>query len=77
MNFLKGLAIGLLSLLLFLSLIIFGLALTLNNTILNPKFIASELDILPVSSLAEEIVSEQITEGELPERSLIITQSYV
>lgn len=67
MKFLKGLAISLLSFLLFLSLSIFGLAFTLNNTILNPDFVVSELDRLEVSSLAEGIISEQIPEGEFPE----------
>jgi len=60
MKLLKGLALTLLSLLLFLSLSIFGLALTLNNTILNPDFVVSELDRLDISSLAKEFISEQI-----------------
>ena len=60
MKFLKGLALGLLSFLLFLSLSIFGLALTLNYTILNPDFVVSELDKLDVYSLAKEQISQQI-----------------
>lgn len=67
MKFLKGLAIGLLSFLLFLSLSIFGIAFLLNQTILNPNFITSELDKLDVSSLAEELISEQVSEEEFPE----------
>jgi len=59
MKFLKGLAIGLLSFLLFLSLTIFGILFLSNQTILNPNFITSELDKLDVSSLAEELISEQ------------------
>ncbi len=39
----------------------------LNSTILNPRFITSELDRLNVSSLAEELLSEQPPEGEFPE----------
>lgn len=58
MKILKGLALGLLSFLLFLSLSIFGLAFMLNNTLLNPDFITSELDRLDISSLAEELISE-------------------
>ncbi len=65
MNVLKGLALGLLGFLLFLSLSILGLAITLNNTILNPDFLVSELDKLDVSSLAGEVLSEQIPEEEL------------
>jgi len=59
MKFLKGLAIGLLSFLLFLSLSIFGLLLLINQTILNSSFITSELDKLNVATLAEELISEQ------------------
>jgi len=67
MKFLRGLGLTLLSLLLFLSLSIFGLVFLLNNTILSPKFITSELDRLDVSSLAEEVISQQILEEEFPE----------
>ncbi len=59
MKFLKGLAITLLSFLLSLSLIIFGLAFMLNSTILNPDFITSEVDKFEVAALVEEIISEQ------------------
>jgi len=64
MKFLKGLALGLLGFLLFLSLSIFGLALTLNYTILNPDFIVSEVDELDISSLVEEFLSEEIPQEE-------------
>jgi len=65
MKFLKGLVLSLLSLLLFLSLSIFGLALTVNYTILNPDFVVSELNKLDISSLAGEFLSQQIPpEGE-------------
>ena len=64
MKFLKGLALSLLSFLLFLSLSIFGFMFMLNNTILNPEFVTSELDRLDVTSLAEELLSEQISEEE-------------
>ena len=67
MKFLKGLAIGLLSFLLFLSLTIFGILFLLNQTILNPNFITSELDKFDVSSLAEEFISEQEDEEAFPE----------
>ena len=67
MKFLRGLGLTLLSLLLFLSLSIFGLALLLNNTVLSPKFITSELDRFDMSSLAEEVISQQIPEEEFPE----------
>jgi len=60
MKVLKVLALILLSFLLFLSLSIFGLALTLNLTILNPDFAASELDRLDIPSLTKDLLSQQI-----------------
>ncbi len=67
MKILKGLALGILSFLLFLSLSILGLAITLNYTILNPNFVVSELDKLNISSLVEESLSEEADQEELPE----------
>jgi len=60
MKFLKGLALAILSFLLFLSLSVFGLVLTLNQTILNPDFVISQVDRLDIPSLAGEMLSEQI-----------------
>ncbi len=67
MKFLKGLSLGLLSFLLFLSLSVFGVAFLINQTILNPNFITSELDKLDVAALVEEIISEQEDEEDFPE----------
>jgi hypothetical protein len=67
MNVLKGLALGLLSFLLVLSLSIFGVAFLLNQTILNPDFVSSELNKLDVPLLAEELLREQIPEEDFPE----------
>jgi len=53
-KFLKNLALGLLSFLLFFSLAIFGFLFMVNSTILNPDFVVSELDRLDVSSLVGE-----------------------
>lgn len=63
MNFLKGLALSLLSLLLFLSLSIFGLVFMLNQTILNPDFVVSELNRLDISSIAGDLLSQEIPQG--------------
>ncbi len=62
MNFLKGLAITLLSLLLFLSLSVFGIVFTLNSTILNPDFVVSEVNKIDMSAVVMEIAGEQLTE---------------
>lgn len=43
-----------------LSLLIFGLALTLNQSVLNPDFIAEHVESLDIAALADEIVMDQI-----------------
>jgi len=60
MKFLKGLALFILSFLLFLSLSILGLALMINQTILNPDFVIAQVDRLDIASLAGEMLSEQV-----------------
>jgi hypothetical protein len=62
MKFLKGLALSLLGLLLFLSLAAFGMVLTINQTVLNPGFVASQVNRLDLSSLAEDFINEQISQ---------------
>ncbi|MFC1974661.1 hypothetical protein ACFLVA_01450 [Chloroflexota bacterium] len=57
MKFLKGLALALLGFLLFLSLSIFGFAFQLNDTVLKPDFVVTELDKLDVSLLAKEVLN--------------------
>jgi hypothetical protein len=66
MKFVKGLALSLLSFLLFLSLSALGLAFMLNSTVLSPDFVVQELDKLEVYSLAEELLGEQIVQFEVP-----------
>jgi hypothetical protein len=60
MKFLKGFALFILGSLLFLSLFTFGIAFTLNQTILNPDFIVSQVNKLNIPLLAEEMLSQQI-----------------
>jgi len=61
---LKVLALTLLGFLLFLSLSIFGLVLMVNHTILNPDFIIAELNKLDISSLAKDLLNQQIPQDE-------------
>jgi len=75
MKFLKGLAIGLLGILLFLSLTVFGLVLTINQTILNPDFVVSQVNKLDISSLAGEFLSEQIPSGQIPQGETLIADT--
>ena len=60
MNFLKGLALSLLGLLLYVALVIFGLVFMLNSTVLNPGFILREMDKLDVYLLVEEVIREEV-----------------
>lgn len=57
MTFLKNLALSLLGFLLFLSLSMFSTVFMLNNTLLNPDFVTSEINRLDISSLAGELFS--------------------
>jgi hypothetical protein len=72
MKILKGLALSLLSFLLFLSLSIFGLAFMLNKTLLDPDFVTAELDRLDTSSLMREFISLSI---QFPPETLYITET--
>ena len=65
MNFLKGLALTILTLLLFLSLAVFGTLFTLNNTLLNQDFVVAQVDKLDVAMLAREVTEGQIS-GQIP-----------
>jgi hypothetical protein len=60
MKFLKGFALFILGSLLYLSLSTFGIAFMLNQTILNPDFVVSQVDRLDIPSLAEDMLSQQI-----------------
>ena len=66
MSALKSLGTAICSFLLFLALTVFGIAFMLNSTLLNPDFVAAQVDKIDVSDLAEEFAEEQIVE-EIPE----------
>jgi len=65
MKFLKGLALSLLTLLLFLSLGVFGMVYMLNNTLLDPDFVVAQVDRLDVAALAREAIEPQVS-GQVP-----------
>ncbi|OGO06911.1 MAG: hypothetical protein A2Z76_01430 [Chloroflexi bacterium RBG_13_56_8b] len=60
MKVFKVILLVILGILLSLSLLIFGLALTLNQSVLNPDFIAEHVERLDIAALADEIVREQV-----------------
>ena len=62
MNILKGLATGIFSFLLLVSLFVFGVALLINSTILNPDFVVAQADKLDVKTLARDYIDEQVSE---------------
>jgi hypothetical protein len=72
MKFLKGFALFILGTLLYLSLSIFGYAFMLNQTFLNPHFVTAEVNRLDITSLAGDILSQQIPaeEEELTAKAL-------
>ena len=74
MKVLKGFGVGILSLLLFLSLSVFGVAFMLNSTLLNPAFVASEVDKIDMSALTGEIMGEQVAEY-LPEEMSFLEEA--
>ncbi len=74
MGVLKGLGSGILSFLLFLSLVIFGIVFMVNSTVLNPDFIVAQVDNLDISTLARDIVDEQLSE-DLPEEGEFLKEA--
>ena len=60
MKVFKVIVLVFLGIFLSLSLLVFGLALTLNQSVLNPDFIAEHVERLDIAALADEIVRDQI-----------------
>lgn len=65
MKVFQSLALSLLSILLFLSLSIFGVAFMLNSTLLSPDFVTSELERLDMTSLTGELITMTTSPSEL------------
>ena len=55
MKVLKGLGAGILGFFLFLSLSVFALAFTMHTTVLNPDFVATQVDRADLPALAREL----------------------
>ena len=62
MKVLKGILVVILSLLLFISLVIFGIAFLLNSTLLNPDFVSSQVEKTDVSALVTEIAKSFLSQ---------------
>ena len=59
MKVLKGLGLGLLGFLLYVSLSTFALVFMMNSTVLNPQFVASEIGRLDISAIAKDVIRQQ------------------
>jgi DNA-directed RNA polymerase subunit RPC12/RpoP len=62
---LKGIGIAVLSLLLFISLSAFSPAFMVDRTVLNPDFVAAEVDSLEIAPMVEDVIDEALPE-EIP-----------
>jgi hypothetical protein len=60
MQVLKGIALGMTGFFLFIVLPLLGLALALNQTVLNPNFVTREIKKLDISTIAQELIEEQL-----------------
>lgn len=60
MKVLKGFGLGILSFLLFISLFIFGFVFMLDNTLLNPDFVATQVEKLDIKSIVREEIAKQL-----------------
>jgi hypothetical protein len=67
-SFLKGFGLAILCVLLFLSIALFGLVLTIDQTVLNREFTASQVEKLDVASVAKDIFNVQI----LPQATVLV-----
>ena len=74
MNFLKGLALTILTFLLFFSLAVFGTLFTLNSTLLNPDFVSAQVDKLDVAALFKEMTATQIS-GQIPSEAAFFEEA--
>ena len=64
MGFLKGFAAGVISLVLFVALSVFGMVFMLNQTVLNPSLLITEVNRLDLPSLADQLITQQV--GQIP-----------
>ncbi|MFC2070371.1 hypothetical protein ACFLTB_04275 [Chloroflexota bacterium] len=71
MSALKSFTVGILCFILFLSLAIFGIAYSINSTVLNPDFVTGEINRLDVSAFAEEFIRIE-SPPEMPELEEVV-----
>ena len=67
MGFLKGFALAIISILLFLSLLLVGTGVTVNFTLLNPGFINGQIENLDLAGVVRETVNDSATVNDVPQ----------
>jgi hypothetical protein len=67
MGFLKGLALTLIGILLFLSIMLFGAGLTFNFTALSPTFVNRQIDDLDVAAIIKDSILEISAGNDVPD----------
>ncbi|XUX00597.1 MAG: hypothetical protein TUN42_01050 [Dehalogenimonas sp.] len=67
MGFLKGLGLTLISVLLFLSVLLLGIGVTINTTALNPGFVNRQIERLDIAHLINEQISNDPSANDLPQ----------
>lgn len=66
MDILKGMALGLVGLLLFILLPCLGLAIDINSTLLNPQFVVNEAESLDINSIIHDYIADQLPSESQP-----------
>ncbi len=67
MGFLKGFALAIISIMLFLSLLLVGAGVTVNFTVLNPGFVNGQIENLDLAGVVRETINESSSTGDLPQ----------
>jgi hypothetical protein len=62
----KGIALGLLSFVLFFALVVFGIAYTVNQVALNSHYVVKMLNDVDFSQVIQEEIDKQVSSGEIP-----------
>jgi hypothetical protein len=76
MKVIKGLAVSILSFLLFLFLFTFGTMFMVNSTLLNPDFVTSEVDKLDIPQALLELADDQISHQAYQETAMLTDAAY-
>jgi hypothetical protein len=74
MSAVKVLVTIILSFLLLISLLLFGIGLLINSTLLNPDFVAGQVDKLDMNAIAHDFIEEQVAD-EIPQEEEFLEEA--